>query len=199
MSINTCAFETALGYMAFARRGETVLALSFGHATEEAALLSLSERIPTSGTGVRAVAGTGADGDELVERLQHFARGEQVDFDDVSLDFAGRTLFQRKVLQACRAIPWGNTCTYGELAETAGFPGAARAVGSVMAQNRVPLIVPCHRVLSVCGLGGYSAPQGISMKQRLLSLESGIIGVLAQPGRDSLEPSARREVTVGSS
>ena len=62
--------------------------------------------------------------------------------------------------------------TYGELAETVRHPGAARAVGSVMSNNRYPLIVPCHRVLASGGrLGGYSAPQGLAMKERLLAAE----------------------------
>ena len=66
----------------------------------------------------------------------------------------------------------GLTRTYGELAAECGSPGAARAVGSVMAKNRYPLIVPCHRVLAAGGeLGGYSAPDGLKMKRRLLEME----------------------------
>jgi methylated-DNA-[protein]-cysteine S-methyltransferase len=62
--------------------------------------------------------------------------------------------------------------TYGDLAAAIGSPGAARAVGSVMARNCFPLIVPCHRVLGAGGsLGGYSAPDGLRMKRRLLAME----------------------------
>ena len=66
------------------------------------------------------------------------------------------------------------TRSYGEVAAAAGSPGAARAVGQVMAANRTPLIVPCHRVLAAGGkIGGFSAPQGLALKRRLLALESG--------------------------
>ncbi len=78
-------------------------------------------------------------------------------------------------MAACRRIPWGQTRSYAQLAAVAGRPGAARAVGSVMAKNRVPLVVPCHRVIASSGqLGGYSAPQGLSLKRRLLAMESGV-------------------------
>jgi methylated-DNA-[protein]-cysteine S-methyltransferase len=58
------------------------------------------------------------------------------------------------------------------LARQAGHPGAARAVGRVMSTNRFPLIVPCHRVVGASSLGGFSSPQGLLMKQRLLSTEA---------------------------
>jgi methylated-DNA-[protein]-cysteine S-methyltransferase len=83
------------------------------------------------------------------------------------------TDFQRKVLDACRAIPPGETLSYAELAVIAGAPGAARAVGNVMRTNRIPLVIPCHRVVGSGGsLGGYSAPDGLAMKRKLLEREA---------------------------
>ena len=62
--------------------------------------------------------------------------------------------------------------SYGELAANAGKPGATRAVGNTMARNRFPIVIPCHRVVGAGGgLGGFSAPSGISLKEKLLSLE----------------------------
>ena len=166
------AFQTELGFTALAMHGETVLALCFGHSTERAATQALKSRIGDFAVK-EFVFEQQLGGEELVERLKCFARGKICDFDDISVDLSGRTQFQRKVLQACRAIPWGSTRTYGELAQDAGYPGAARAVGSVMAKNRIPLIVPCHRVVPAAGgLGGFSAPNGVSLKRRLLALES---------------------------
>jgi methylated-DNA-[protein]-cysteine S-methyltransferase len=108
----------------------------------------------------------------VVELLERFAAGEEVDFADVPVNTAGMTIFQRQVVAACRAISWGETASYGQLAARVGHPGAARAVGSVMRKNCVPLIVPCHRVLGSGGaLGGYSAPSGLAMKRRLLAME----------------------------
>jgi len=80
-----------------------------------------------------------------------------VEFDRVVVDDAHLTPFARRVTAACRRIPWGEVRTYGQLAAVCGSPDAARAVGRVMAANRYPLIVPCHRVLAAGGrLGGYS-------------------------------------------
>ncbi|MEN6574702.1 MAG: methylated-DNA--[protein]-cysteine S-methyltransferase [Phycisphaerales bacterium] len=109
----------------------------------------------------------------LQERIIAYFEGENVDFSVeplVLLDHA--TTFTRKVLNACRAIPFGQTRTYSELAKQVGSPGAARAVGGVMASNPVPLIVPCHRVLRTDGgLGGFSAPGGTATKQKMLEHE----------------------------
>jgi methylated-DNA-[protein]-cysteine S-methyltransferase len=72
-----------------------------------------------------------------------------------------------------RRIRFGQTHSYGELASLVGSPRAARAVGSVMAKNRTPLVVPCHRVLASRGaIGGFSAMDGVHMKRRLLDLEA---------------------------
>ncbi len=85
----------------------------------------------------------------------------------------GSTPFAKRVLEACRRIPYGKTRSYAQLAAAAGAPGAARAVGRVMAGNRVPLVIPCHRVVGSGGkLGGFSAPGGLETKQRLLDLEA---------------------------
>jgi methylated-DNA-[protein]-cysteine S-methyltransferase len=109
---------------------------------------------------------------ELVARLEAYAVGEQVSFDDVPVDLSHLTAFQLKVVRACRKISRGKTRTYGDLAAAAGSPGASRAVGSVMANNRLPIVVPCHRVVGAGGsIGGFSAPDGLDMKRRMLALE----------------------------
>ena len=88
----------------------------------------------------------------------------------VRLDLAGYTPFQLKVYAALRRVPAGRTVTYGELAKRAGYPGAARAVGSAMKKNRLPIVIPCHRVVKADGLlGQYSA--GIRWKRILLEHE----------------------------
>ena len=109
----------------------------------------------------------------LADRLQAYAGGADDDFLDVELDLTHLTAFQSSVVARCRRIPLGETLSYGELAAKAGSPGAARAVGNVMAKNRFPIIVPCHRVVGSGGaLGGFSAPEGITLKQRMLERES---------------------------
>jgi methylated-DNA-[protein]-cysteine S-methyltransferase len=95
----------------------------------------------------------------------------------VRVDLAWTTGFQRQVFAACRRIAYGQTATYAHIADRIGHPGAARAVGNCMAANRCPLIVPCHRIVGSAGrLGGYSAPGGIRLKQRILELEGAAVG-----------------------
>lgn len=78
--------------------------------------------------------------------------------------------FRRRALEAARRIPPGETATYGDLAAEAGNPKAARAVGSAMATNPIPIVVPCHRVVpSTGGLGNYGG--GVEIKALLLNLE----------------------------
>jgi len=175
--METLVFETALGHTALARQSGQVQALSFGHPSERAALKALTRTLAFDAPADYFYPGS----DELVDRLCAFAAGESDSFDDLQIDTNYLTPFGRKVTAACRKIAWGETLTYGELARRAGRTGAARAVGSVMARNRVPLIVPCHRVVPASGgLGGFSAPQGVSMKKRLLEMEQRVEVLLAK-------------------
>ena len=82
-------------------------------------------------------------------------------------------IFTRKVLAACRKIPSGKTVSYSQLAGMIGKPRASRAVGSALARNPIPLIIPCHRVIHSDGsLGNFSAFGGTSTKKKLLALET---------------------------
>ncbi len=110
----------------------------------------------------------------LAERLRDYFRGERDSFGDVELDLGWCTDFQRAALAAMRSIPYGETATYGEVAALAGHPNAHRAVGSVCASNRFPLIVPCHRVVAADGLGSYGS-LGQGYKRRLLELEDAVL------------------------
>jgi methylated-DNA-[protein]-cysteine S-methyltransferase len=119
---------------------------------------------------------------KLRRRLERYCIGERCEFDDVPLELPDRTEFQQPVLKVTRRIPYGQTMSYGQLAEKAGYPRAARAVGSVMSSNRFPIVVPCHRVLASGGkTGGYTSPQGVSLKLRLLALEGASVPVPAYP------------------
>ncbi len=161
-------FRTKWGYFGLAGNG-AVRRTCLPVAGREAAEQALREALEPAGE-VRFDKGFLRD---LQERIIAYFAGEPVDFrrePAVALDPAGS--FVRTVLQTCRKIPAGETTTYGELAVRIGHPGAARAVGSALAQNPVPLIVPCHRVLRTDGsLGGFSAPGGLTTKQKLLDHE----------------------------
>ncbi len=164
-------FQSELGWMVVASSGGRLACVSFGHPTARRARRALAD-FPGSIVAEHALDPAEGGLFDLIARLRLYASGHRVEFRDVRLDLQGRTPFQRRVIRGCRQIPWGSTLSYGELAARAGSPRAARAVGSVMAANRFPLIVPCHRVVGVGGtLGGYSAPAGLAMKRRLLRME----------------------------
>jgi len=155
-----------LGWMALIGSGDVLLQLQFGHCCRQAAIRALDPAL-------LARAEPGRFGEDLVERLQAYASGEPVDFRNVRVDPGPLTNFRRQVILHCRRICYGETLTYGQLAAKAGFPRAARAVGSCMAANRIPLIIPCHRVTAVGGRpGGFSAAGGIRTKKRLLAMET---------------------------
>jgi methylated-DNA-[protein]-cysteine S-methyltransferase len=93
---------------------------------------------------------------------------------DLKIDRRLMGAFAKQVLAATARIPFGRTTTYGELAERIGHPRAARAVGSALGSNPVPVVVPCHRVLRAGGaLGGYGG--GLPRKELLLTLEGAFL------------------------
>ena len=92
-------------------------------------------------------------------------------FADVALDLGSSTIFQQSVYRELRRLPPGEVLSYGELAQRLGKPGAARAVGSALRCNPLPLFVPCHRVLAKQSLGGFTAPGGLAQKYVLLRAE----------------------------
>ena len=111
---------------------------------------------------------------ELLQRLHRYFAGEPVSFADVPLDEDWGTPFQAALAGALRSVPWGQVVSYGELSALAGRARAARAAGTFCAENRFSLFVPCHRVVSVGGIGGYGE-LGVEYKRRLLALEGDVM------------------------
>ena len=108
---------------------------------------------------------------ELLQTLHRYFAGEPVSFADVPLDEDWGTPFQAALAAALRIVPWGEVVSYGGLAALGGRARAARAAGIFCAENRFSLFVPCHRVVSVGGIGGYGE-LGVEYKRRLLRLEA---------------------------
>lgn len=106
----------------------------------------------------------------LCNDIIRFLHGEPVVFSLKNIDLLQVRNFQKKVLLLERKIPRGQISTYGRLAHKLGHPGAARAVGSTLAKNPFPIIIPCHRTIKADGSpGGYIG--GPQMKRKLLELE----------------------------
>lgn len=109
---------------------------------------------------------------DLTDRIALHLGGDKQDFTDVPLDLEELPPFHQRVYKAARKIPAGKTLSYGELAKRVGSPAAARAVGQAMGKNPIPLLIPCHRVLTSTGKGGgFSAYGGLETKARILALE----------------------------
>lgn len=110
--------------------------------------------------------------DLIVQQLTEYFFAGRRQF-DLPIDWRTMQPYQEQVLRVCCAIPYGQTRTYGELAQQTGKGlDAARAVGSIMASNPIPIVIPCHRVVGKDGkLHGYGSPGGVEDKALLLKLE----------------------------
>jgi len=167
-----CLFETAIGACGVAWSDRGVTRLQLPERSPSATERRLWGGSANGGAGVPSAAVRAA-----IRLLERYFAGEAVDLSGVALDLSGVSPFHRKIYDAARALAWGKTATYGELAQRAGARDAARAVGQAMGKNPVPIIIPCHRVLAAGGkIGGFSAHGGKSTKQRLLALEGVHLG-----------------------
>lgn len=166
------SFDTALGRCAIVWSGQGVVASLLPDAPPER-LARLYPRARLLHDLPPAIA-------HAVAGIRALLAGELRDLRDVVLDERGIPEFRRQVHALTRAIPPGQTRTYGEIAAALGQPGAARAVGRAEADNPFAPIVPCHRVMGAGGAPtGFSAPGGIETKRRLLLIEARAAGQLA--------------------
>ncbi|EKR7988158.1 methylated-DNA--[protein]-cysteine S-methyltransferase [Campylobacter fetus] len=104
-----------------------------------------------------------------IHELELYFQGKLINF-TTKINIVGSE-FEQKVYKALLEIPYGNTVTYKYIADKIDSPKAARAVGNANSKNKIPIIIPCHRVVGVSNLGGYSGGNGIETKKILLNLE----------------------------
>ena len=112
----------------------------------------------------------------IKEKISLYLSGQKVDFSSIHLDYSAHTPFSKKTLEACRKIPSGETRSYKWLAKNAGSPLAYRAIGQIMAKNKFPIIIPCHRIVGSNGkLTGFRGEMhDIAMKMKFLDLENNL-------------------------
>ncbi len=164
-------FPTSLSDCGIAWQGETVVATHLPEAT-------------SAETATRLVARTGAISGEPPASIQHailsirkLLEGERTDLSFIACDLTGIGPLAERVYAATRAIPPGETLTYGAVASQLGDKRLARQVGMALGRNPIPIIIPCHRVLGANGkLTGFSAPGGIETKLKLLAIEKARFG-----------------------
>lgn len=155
--------DSALGRVLVARSAVGVCAILLGD-NDDALEDDLAERFP----GVRLILSEAAVADDMAKVIR-FAESP-TDVSELPLDLCG-TPFQRRVWDALRIIPAGQTVSYAELARMIGSPGATRAVATACAANRLAMLVPCHRVVRSNGaLAGYR--WGVERKRALLEREA---------------------------
>ena len=158
MTLNYCTHPTPLGELLLVTRNGALVNVGLPGQNIE------PPRPATVGT-----QDTGEHLGAITQQLDEYFRGRRTTF-DMNIDLSETTDFRRAVLEHLVTIPYGETCTYTQVAEAVGRPRAVRAVRSACATNPVPIVIPCHRVLRSDGsLGGYAG--GLDMKRTLLELE----------------------------
>ncbi len=156
-------FPTAFGYIGIAATEKGLTAITLPCETEDEAAISLGEKTGKSDIDPELLP-------DLVDRITKYFHGEKVSFAD-EVDLTSASEFQKKVWQAARLIPYGETRSYLWVATKAGNSRASRAAGRALGRNPLPIIIPCHRVIAGNGgMGGFTG--GIEIKMRLLALES---------------------------
>ena len=155
MQLHYRIVDSPIGPLTLAGDGPTLMHLRMTDQTHE----------PNRSGWAPADAGAFAD---VAEQLEAYFAGSLTEF-DVELELLG-TEFQRRVWSALRTIPYGQTRSYGQIAEQIGSPAASRAVGLANGRNPISIIVPCHRVIGASGsMTGYAG--GLDRKRLLVDLE----------------------------
>jgi O-6-methylguanine DNA methyltransferase len=166
--IHTAEFDSTLGTIrvASSERGLAYIALPL---TNGRGFMGWFQRY----AGDAVPVSNPAANQKIIEELLEFIDGQRESF-DLDLDLRA-TDFQRRVYDVVSKIPFGETLTYGDVAEAAGCPKAQRAVGAALGANPLPLVIPCHRVVGRQGkLQGYAG--GLEVKAQLLAGETSLFG-----------------------
>lgn len=160
-------FDTALGVAGIAWNAAGLVACHLPERDAETARRALRRRLPDADEAeIPATLRPTADA------IRALLQGEKADLSGTPLDLSRTPELHARVYEIARAIPPGETLTYGQVAERLGDRLLARDVGQALGKNPWPIVVPCHRVTAAGGRpGGFSARGGVATKLRLLALE----------------------------
>jgi len=160
-------FETAIGHAGIAWGDHGLVGVHLPERDPETARRSFLRRFPDA-----SEAPVPAEYGKTVEDVRALMRGEKPDLLDTPIDLSRTPEFHARVYEIARAIPPGETLTYGEIAVKLGDKLLARDVGQALGKNPWPIVVPCHRVTAAGGKpGGFSARGGVNTKLKLLGIE----------------------------
>ena len=161
-SVRFGSLETPIGPIFVAISDDGLFDVTFGIAEPVRYVARLGSRVVKALPDRRAVS-------DVLDQLHNYFSGHLTRF-TIPFDLRGSTNFTYRVLLATSHIPFGETVSYGETAKRVGSPGASRAVGGALGRNPLPIVIPCHRVISSDGgIGGFTG--GAAVKKALLRLE----------------------------
>lgn len=155
-------FETKLGWMALASRGQGVSHVLLPAKSKAKVEKKIDEITGGKYDSSRSLMALESD-------MIRYMGGRFVDFSKYSLDFTYSSGFQKSVWFAVKEIPFGRTMTYKQVAEKLGNPKLSHAVGGALNKNPLPILIPCHRVIGDKDMGGYVG--GKALKKSLLKME----------------------------
>lgn len=180
-------FETDIGWAGLAWGEAGLAAAHLPDATPEIARQSFLRRFPDAQEGEPP-----AYVRDAIARIRALMAGEAADLTQVPIEIGRVSEFNARVYEIARAVPPGQTITYGQIAEQMGDKLLARDVGAALGQNPWPIVVPCHRVTAANGkLGGFSARGGVNTKVKLLAIEGAEVLEPARPKRKPATPPAQ--------
>jgi len=172
MTLSLAIFDTPIGPCGLAWGAAGIVAVTLPEKTPEATLARLKRRYPEA-----AEAEPAAGIEAVIARIRALLDGGRDGLTDIPLDWSQVPAFDRGVLDICRAIPPGETLTYGDIARRLGDLALSRGVGQALGRNPFPIIVPCHRVLGSDGkAGGFSGGSGVETKLKMLTIEKARTG-----------------------
>lgn len=170
MTIGCTTFETRIGICGIVWSDAGVVGVHLPEVDAGRARAALQRRFPDARAAPPPPTISAA-----IERIRAHLRGTPVDYGDIGLDTRGVGAFEMRVYAQARAIPPGETRTYGAVASALGDPMLSRAVGQALGRNPWPIVIPCHRVTAADGrTGGFSAPGGAATKLKLLEIEGAL-------------------------
>ena len=160
-------FDTAIGRCAIAWGEAGVIGVKLPERSDAAMRERIRSKHPDMREATPPPMIEAAIGD-----IRQLMEGRRQDLSAIVLDMSDVAEFEQRVYAETRAIPPGETLTYGDIATRLGDVGLSRAVGQALGRNPFPIVVPCHRVLAAGGKsGGFSAPGGVETKRRMLEIE----------------------------
>ncbi len=164
-------FATPIGHCGIAWRGDVVVATQLPEVSPAATAAKLAARLSAT------EANPPNKIQQAIRSITALLGGEKTDLNYISCDFGNINELAERVYAATRAIPCGETRTYGAIATEVGNKQLAQSVGGILGRNPLPIIVPCHRVIGASGkLTGFSAHGGVETKLNMLRIEGAQMG-----------------------